>query len=101
MSGGWTPPPSGAARRRERALPPTHKSVAPNDEYVPTDVETLMGHTKLELATEVNRLERTLFDCAVELGIARRTPSSEFKIDLHFVTHLMLTLAASNRMRIK
>lgn len=97
----WKPPPTNAERRKQRAAPPKRASKTPDDAFVPTSIEELTKHTKQELVQEINRLQTTVYELAVELGLARRTPSSEYRIDLHFATNMIIALKASNMMRLK
>jgi len=68
------------------------------EKYSDFDVTTkaqLKKCTKEELVGEVNRLQSHIRNVAVELGIARRTPSSEHVIDPQFVGNIIALIRAA------
>ncbi len=55
----------------------------------------LRARTKEELIVEVHRLQTLTHEVAIELGIERRTKSSELTIDPQFVGNIMALIKAS------
>jgi hypothetical protein len=84
----WEPPPKRAAWRKTTASTP---STDRYDSELATDAQ-LAKRTKEELMIEVQRLQRTLFSCAMELGLRRRSQSGECVISPQFAHAVSVTI---------
>ena len=69
-------------------------------DYEPATEAHLNKFSKKDLIAEVIRLQNNERDCAVELGIARKSISSEFVIHPDFVSRIMSIIKSSWSSRI-
>lgn len=102
MSGWEVPPERKSTYSRPKHEPRTitkHVSMADDDYAIPTE-EQLASKTKTELIEEVMRLQKLVREIAVELGLARRCPSSECVIDMHFVGHIQTIVKGNWRYKL-
>ena len=79
-------------KKKRHTVRATHKIPTKPERCVEFEVSTvseLIGHTKVELINEVVRLQNVVREVAVELGIARSSPTSEYKIGLHFAASIV------------
>lgn len=84
----WAPIP-GKDPSRKRPDRPT-----PFVDYEVATKARLATHSKAELVDEVVRLQELVRGVAVELGMARRSKSSELTIEVQFVAHIMALVKA-------
>lgn len=94
VMGGWNDIIPARKRKRQgrREITPRPETLS---EWQVTTKAQLKKCTKEELIDEVHRLQGITREVAVELGVARRSKSSEYTIDVHFVSNLMTLIKAA------
>ena len=85
-------------KKKQHITRATHKIPIKSERCVEFEVSStsqLVKCNKVELVNEVIRLQNTVREVAVELGIARNTLTSGYKIGMHFASAITNLVRAS------